>query len=191
MAGISLFVAEPAGTCRVALRRFRYSDDPDGHRHDVTVVIGENEPCTGRTEDGRKPAEEGRVPHDDPRWPRACDCGVPFGDDDQWQVNELDWYDGAGQRFPWGIGSWDGPAGAMIRAPWRDQDGRPDAWVIFLPNGAFWCTNDRASRGNGNELGPYWEVSGTAPGLTVHPSINDTGSRPWHGWIRAGEMTPA
>ena len=191
MAGIPLFIAPPAGTCRLALRRFRYGDPGDGHRHDVTVVVGDDEPCTPRTGDGRKPVSEDRIPHDDPRWPEACDCGELFTAEDQWQVSEREWYEGGGQRFAWGIGSWDGPPGAMIRAAWRDREDRPEAWVIFLPNGEFWCTNDRASRGAGTELGPYWTVTGTAPDLTVHPSINDTGAKPWHGWIRDGELAPA
>ena len=42
----------------------------------------------------------------------------PFSDNDQWQVNELDWYEGsaAGSR---GVGVVGRIPGAMIRAPWR------------------------------------------------------------------------
>jgi hypothetical protein len=35
-------------------------------------------------------------------------------------------------------------------------------------------------------------VTGEAPNLTVHPSINDLDERaPWHGWIRGGFLEPA
>lgn len=192
--GIPLFIAEPDGTCRLALRRFRHGD-PGGHRHDAIIVIDERAAVGPRKPEGGKEqwVINDRVQRDDPRWPAACECGEPFRDDDEWQVNELDWHEGTGGRFAWGIGSWDGIPGAMIRSPWRDYDGRPPAWVIFLPNGSHWNTNDRAaSREPGGKLGPYWEVTGTAPAITVHPSIDDQDpDRPWHGWIRNGELVDA
>jgi hypothetical protein len=190
--GIPLFIAEPAGTCRLSLRRFRYGEEGETHRHDAAVVIDESAPESPRDPDDTKPVTDGRVPHDDPRWPTRCDCGELFGDDDEWQVNEVPWYEGGGQRFAWGIGSWDGPPGAMIRVPWRDSPGRPETWMVFLPNGTYWCTNDRASRDEGTKLGPYWQVTGTPPLITVHPSIDDQSpARPWHGWIRDGVMSLA
>lgn len=195
MAGIPLFIAEPTGTSRLALRRFRHRDEIGGHRHDATVVVGENEPVTGRGPDGTVPSRVTgeRVPHDDPRWPGRCSCGEPFRDDDRWQVNELDWHEGGGHRFTWGVGSWEIPAGATMRVPWRDLDGRAPAWMIALPNGTNWCTNDRASvPGDSNGLGPYWGVTGTVPAITVSPSIDDRDpARPWHGWIRNGELVEA
>lgn len=192
--GIALFIAEPAGTCRLSLRRFRHADDRSGgHYHDASAVIDEDAPAGPRDPLGIQIVAGDRIPRDDPRWPAACPCGEPFRDGDQWQVNELNWHEGSGGRFAWGVGAWDGIPGAMIRAPWRDNPGRPPAWMVFLPNGTSWCTNDRASAaGPGNELGPYWEVTGDAPNLTVHPSINDTDpGRPWHGWIRDGLLVPA
>jgi Family of unknown function (DUF6527) len=195
-AGTALWIAEATGTCRLALRRFRLRDedgrlrDPGGHFHDAMVVIDENAAST-RGEDGHREVRGDRVPHDDPRWPASCLCGEPFRDDDEWQCPELDWFEGSGGRFAWGIGSWDGIPGAMIRAKWRDIDGRPPAWVVFLPNGTTWCTSDRAAA-DGNAVGPYWEVTGTPPLITVSPSIDDRNpGRPWHGWIRSGEMTLA
>ena len=191
MTGIPLFIAEPTGTCRLSLRRFRFRDEPDGHSHDVTVVIDENTPVTPDNPDGTKPVTDKRVSRNDPRWPAACTCGERFRDDDQWQVNELDWYEGNGQRFAWGVGSWDGPPGAMIRSEYRDQPGRPLSWTIFLPNGRAWNTNDPSSTPGSSRLGPQWTVTGAAPTITVDPSINDQGSRPWHGWIRNGELVGA
>jgi hypothetical protein len=154
-------------------------------------VIDDNAPSGPRETDGsqRQHATDERVPRDDPRWPKSCGCGHLFADSDQWQVNELDWFEGGGERFAWGIGSWDGPPGAMIRSAWHDTSGRPPAWLVFLPNGTMWSTNDRASAsGPGNQLGLYWQVTGEAPLITVSPSIDDRSSHPWHGWIRDGKL---
>ena len=193
MTGIPLFVAEPTGTCRLVLRRFRFRPAEEGHVHDASVVIAEDAPVTPDNPDGTKPVTGHRVPCGDPRWPAVCACGVPFEPGDQWQVNELDWYEGAGQRYAWGVGSWGGAPGAVMRTPWRDVDGRPPAWHICLPNGTWWNTNDRSAPAQGDTtFGPYWDVTGEPPQITVSPSINDTSpSRPWHGWIRAGLLDPA
>lgn len=190
MAGIALFVVEPTGTCRVSLRRFRLRDG-GGHFHDASVVIDEDAPVTPLRPDGIKPVTDARIAHDDPRWPSRCECCEPFTEADERQVNELDWHEGGGQRFAWGVGSWEGPPGAVMRTEWRDQPGRPPSWHVCLPNGTWWNTNDRASIPGSTQVGGYWEVTGTAPLLTVSPSINDQGSRPWHGWIRDGELQPA
>lgn len=187
--GVPLFIAEATGMCRLSLRRFRLreSDRLEEHFHDACVVIDENAPTT-RREDGGREVTGDRVPHDDPRWPSHCACGEPFRHDDEWQCPEADWFEGGGQRFAWGIGSWDGPPGAMIRAPWRDQEGRPPAWTVFLPNHGTWNTNDRAASDD-KQPGPYWTVTGTAPDITVMPSIDDRDpARPWHGWIRNGVL---
>lgn len=193
MPGIPLFIAEPTGTCRLSLRRFRYRNEPDGHSHDVSVVIDEDAP-TSRGRDGWRTVSNDRVPHDDPRWPALCSCGEQFQADDAWQCPEADWYEGGGHRFAWGIGSWDGPPGAMIRAPWRDDspDNGCPAYVVFLPNGSHWCTREASTMPGSNQLGPQWTVTGTPPNITVSPSIDDRSpSRPWHGWIRDGELIPA
>jgi hypothetical protein len=190
--GIPLFIAEPTGTCRLVLRRFSLGHQGDGHYHDASVVISEDAIVGGPESSREQKALYDGLHRQDPRWPASCGCGAPFAGDNVWQVNEQDWLEGAGHRFTWGIGSFDGPPGAMIRVTGRDLDGRPPAWMIILPNGCMWCTNDRASAGRGREPGPFWEVTGTAPRLTVSPSIDDRDPRrPWHGWIRGGEMVPA
>lgn len=198
MPDAALFIAEATGTCRLVLRRFRHGQ-VDGHYHDATVVIDEDAPCTPEDAVTGEHASQDRVSRDDSRWPAACSCGEPFRDDDRWQVNELDWHEGSGGRFAWGIGSWDGIPGAMMRSPWRDIPGRPLPWTVFLPNGTHWNTNERAAAaGPGNQLGSYedrlgsyWEVTGDAPLITVSPSIDDRSSRPWHGWIRGGKLVSA
>lgn len=194
MTGIPLFIAEPTGTCRLALRRFRYDGDSGGHRCDVMITADENAPIGPRKPDGTREqwVTDEQVPFHDPRWPAACSCGNAFRDDDRRQVNELDWYEGAGQRFAWGTGSWDGPPGAMIRAAWRDDtpDNGCPAYIVFLPNGSMWCTRERSS-GPDHLLGPQWSIAGTAPRITVSPSIDDRSSQPWHGWVRDGMLVDA
>jgi hypothetical protein len=191
MTGIPLYIVEPTRTCRLALRRYRHGSSEGKHFHDAVAIVDENAPVTPRLDTGRKAPDQDRIARNDPRWPAKCPCGEAFGSDDAWQVNEQDWYEGGGQRFAWGIGAWDGPAGAVMRSAWRDVDGRPPAWHICLPNDTWWNTNDRASGGPGTQPGPYWDVTGEAPAFTVSPSIDDRGSRPWHGWIRAGVLEPA
>jgi hypothetical protein len=79
-------------------------------------------------------------------------------------------------------------AGAMWREPALDTDGR-ECWVIVLPNraGSWWTTYGAQGSHDG------WSVTGSAPALTVNPSIN-AGDAPgpgnWHGWIRDGMLTP-
>lgn len=186
----TLFAVEPTGRCRLSLRRFRHTDEGETHLHDRSVVVDEDARSTFSADGVKHLGAVGtRVPHDDPRWPTCCACGEMFAPDDVWQVNEIDWYEGGGQRFGFGVGSWDGVPGAMFRTPWRDVDGRPEAWTIFLPNRTAWNTNDRASTDEGT-MGDYWTVSGAPPDLTVSLSIDDRGARPWHGHITSGQMLP-
>jgi hypothetical protein len=187
--GAALFIAEPTGTCRLFLRRFRFSKEGDDHLHDASVCVDENALITPPNHDGTSPVSAHRIPHNDLRWPTVCVCGESFRDDDEWQVNELDWYEGNGHRFVFGIGHWDGPPGAMWRTIWRDVDGRPPAYHVVLPNGTTWNTNDRAS-GDGSKFGDYWTITGMPPTITVNPSIDDRGSRPWHGHITSGVFVP-
>lgn len=189
----ALWIAEPTGRCRVTLRRFRHRPGNDGHLHDATVTLSDDEQSTPRGDDGQRLDRDvwRLFPYDDPRWPAACECGEPFTADDEWQVNELDWYEGTGGRWCWGVGSWDAPAGAMFRAPWRDQDGL-QAWMVGLPNGRTWCTLEYATVPGGHRTGSRWQVTGEPPAITVHPSINDQSpTRPWHGWIRDGKLIDA
>lgn len=96
--------------------------------------------------------------------------------------------------------------GMMWRDPAGDRDGR-ECWTIVLPQShpdigtpghpsrILWTTTDRAYNGSG-----MWVVAGTAPGLTVTPSIDvlrfvkgpdgkhiRDGSY-WHGFITNGEL---
>ncbi|MGH6654059.1 MAG: DUF6527 family protein [Actinocrinis sp.] len=82
-------------------------------------------------------------------------------------------------------------SGALLKAGdmWRESelDGvHGECWAIVLPNRTVWYSTVSA------EDGSYWKVTGSAPALTVHPSIDDRDTnRPWHGWIRNGELVSA
>lgn len=61
-----------------------------------------------------------------------------------------------------------------------------ECWAVVLPNLTVWYS------GIASASGAYWTVTGEAPNITVTPSINDTDpERPWHGWIRNGELVQA
>jgi len=80
--------------------------------------------------------------------------------------------------------------GLMWRMPDDDVDGI-ESWFIVLPDGAGgWQTTDRASlrKEGGIWQGERWTVTGTAPKITVNPSIDS--SPEWHGWIKDGICTP-
>jgi hypothetical protein len=187
MAGIPLQVAEPTGRYRRSLRRYVFSGDaecPAGYHHASNDIgkVAESE----HTE-----ASGDNWPHDDPRWPEACECGYEFTPADEWQRNDGPVYrlpDGAEFAF-WGAFGKAAPPGTMIRAGWYDEfSSHPDgieSWLVALPDGGEWITSQAATGGG------YWTVSGTPPLITVSPSIFHNSPAGWHGWIRAGVLDPA
>lgn len=195
-----LFLAEPTGSCQIALRRFEHSVTAGEHHHDAEVIVEAEAPCTPLDAEGNRAISlhQGRFPHDDPRWPQKCECGVAFPDpaSDHWQVNELWWYEGGGHRFVHGIGHWRAPVGCMIRAPWLDgwwPDNGCLPYVIWLPNDNEWFTPQPSSRQDSNETGPQWQITGTPPKITVSPSIFCRPGSPksWHGFISDGVLVGA
>ena len=84
------------------------------------------------------------------------------------------------------------PGGEMYPYPVSDDFTPGDmwatdaGWAIVLPNRTVFFTHVKSATGD------RWQISGTAPGLTVTPSIDDQNpERPWHGWIRDGELVNA
>lgn len=92
-------------------------------------------------------------------------------------------------------------AGQCWFAPWLLRDEHKDClspkywaqWAairpplyVTLPNLDVFCVDSYAREG-GKKLGSGWDVSGTAPILTISPSINIVGY--YHGWIRDGIIT--
>ena len=93
--------------------------------------------------------------------------------------------------------------GLMWRYPPGDEPGR-ECWWIVLPNTRgdgleiSWRTTDRAS----SPPHEMWDVTGTAPALTVSPSVDvefwrTVDGQPvrdgsyWHGHIRTGVLIQA
>jgi hypothetical protein len=83
---------------------------------------------------------------------------------------------------------WSASPGDMWPCKYSDHriEGRGPCWIVRMPGNAWvWHTNgESTSEGEG-----LWTVTGEAPNITVHPSIN-IGPEIWHGWIKNGEMTP-
>lgn len=69
---------------------------------------------------------------------------------------------------------------------WRDHAGRRPPVVVALPNGALFCPDAPYSCVGDNGVNG-WTVTGTAPRITVSPSINLIGR--YHGWLRAGVLS--
>jgi hypothetical protein len=189
---IPLVIAEFTGRYERMLRRFTFSTDKGPecpgyeYGHDASVITG----TVGEDEHERVHGDN--WPHDDDRWPAACErCGREFADGDQWQRNDNRIFRlPDGTEFPmWGSFGRNAPPGTMVRADWHDaysrHPGGAESWIISLPGGHEWVSTQRASDGG------YWTVSGTAPLLTVTPSILCTGTNGWHGFVTNGELVDA
>jgi len=68
----------------------------------------------------------------------------------------------------------------------RDWLGKRDPIVVVLPDRNHFCVDAMAWKG-GVPYGEGWTVVGTAPNISVMPSINFPGS--YHGWIMNGVIT--
>lgn len=184
---IPLRIAEVVpGRYQRSLRRYRAGtarDCPAHGYHDAAAGIGE---VTDRQD-----AAGDNWPHDDPRWPAACDCGYQFTPQDHWQRSDCPIVAlPDGSEFSWrGAFGQVAPPGTMIRASWHDEcsrhPARIDSWLVALPDGGEWITSQQATGGD------WWTVTGTPPLITVSPSIWNRKPGGWHGWIRDGELVPA
>ncbi|MFA6046657.1 MAG: hypothetical protein WC718_16855 [Phycisphaerales bacterium] len=66
----------------------------------------------------------------------------------------------------------------------RDWLGKRPPICVVLPGG-HWFNVDSQASGAGDKHG--WTVTGEAPNITVHPSINCVGT--YHGWLRNGVLS--
>lgn len=181
-----MFLVEPAGIFRRSLRRFwnyglgRHS----GHYHDASVVIKEQ--CSCPEPGGRSTSGEGW--EDDPRWPARCACGYAFVPEDHRQMNEELLYKGAPDGRLYTLRSH--PPGAIWRAIWMEKEtenpyAAPDGkvWCLKLPGDTEWLIYSFSSGPDRRK----WDVHGTLPNITVHPSVNAEGY--YHGWIKDGVIS--
>lgn len=189
MTGIPLRIAEPTGRYQRRLRRFTFRPSSgracgDSWGHDASAVIGEV------PEAERAEAHGDLWPHDDPRWPSACErCGYLFAEADEWQLNDDEVFrlpDGSEFAFKGAFGTC-APPGAMVRAAWYDEFAEQpgESWLVSLPDGGEWITTQKATGGG------HWEVTGTPPLITATPSIWHNSPSGWHGWVRDGRLVDA
>lgn len=202
MSEVPCYWAEPTGEGRWGLRRFAWGAAsqkegneptelcPEG-QHDAQAVLPAVLPVA-RTPEGYVDALDGdAVPHDDPRWPSACErCGRPFPDTDEWQVNVLEFW----ARPDTGeVVSEDGvralPAGAMFDAWWWPHRFRhPDgvSLCVQLPDGHGWLVDGPPS---GSAPEAHWERTGdpraVPPTVSATPSILTPG---YHGFLTGGVL---
>lgn len=70
-------------------------------------------------------------------------------------------------------------ASAEYKRDWADKRA---PIMVCLPSRSWWLIDQRI---DGNESG--WTITGEAPNLTAHPSINHVGL--YHGWLQNGVLT--
>jgi hypothetical protein len=78
----------------------------------------------------------------------------------------------------------DNPKGKHFLSPfyWRDWSDKRPPICVMTPNGHEWIVDQVSTNGQG------WTVTGEAPNITCHPSIQVPG---YHGFLRNGEFTNA
>lgn len=178
--------------------------------HSAVVELPDVIACESYDKDGDVYDGHGSddFPHDDPRWPRACDCGYEFGPADQWQHNSHRLWRRAsdpdltpaalllfnhhqqrkGEMWskPHACGARTAPPGALRDClwyrtvkQWQGDDGH--SVEVVLPDGCLWLIDGPANNG------PGWDRTGTWPRFTARPSILTPG---YHGYLTDGVLVP-
>ncbi len=187
------FLIERTNKYRVELRRFCWSDKekcplPHGY-HDASIVI---EDCVDIVDASCGDKHD----HNDPRWPKACECGYQFLDSDQWQRNEHELFERKETGERWTLNG-KLPVGAMYNAdwmpkPWQGLDGL--SLVVMTPGG-LWNIDSRASNCTkpNDEEHKCWCRQGTPPmidvnknGLTCAAGAGSIQCGSYHGFLRHG-----
>lgn len=187
---VECFWVEPNGKALRTLRRFRRGDSedcPEGAYHNSIVEIGDHfDVLWASGDDGASYIAAIDVADyaGDPRWPMHCACGYEFTEDDHWQVNQEPVYEAADGRRAWTSPVYQRKPtpGAMFDTFWRPELRKEDGLAISVvcPDGAVWCIDDEATSGG------FWTREGSAPALTVQPSIQ---TPDYHGHLQNGVLT--
>ncbi len=212
MTDIPCFMLEATGVRRLRLRRFTfgkndavtplryptlrncakttYRSSDGGVRywgHDASTVIEERVLESELRARGIDSSGD-HWPHEDPRWPKACEaCGEPFQDTDEWQLNaDHLWRDRRDGATLYHLRRGEVPSGAMWNMDWLQGNPTytgPDglALAVMTPGGEWYI--DGPARDGGR-----WTRTGTPPAITVMPSIL---AGPYHGWLRDGHLVDA
>lgn len=196
---VKTFFIEAIGRDRVWLRRYEGgSTCPVGGYHQAMTLIGDEPESTRATGDDH--------PHDDPRWPDACEkCGNPFSDGDEWQRFRRAIYRRPDTGDEMVLS--DAPVGAIWDARWFldhykegfyvGPDGR--CLVVRTPGGE-WMIDSRASNCTMPDDNAHkcWVRHGKPEDGTLHVDKNGVtcaagaGSilcGDYHGFLHHGELT--
>jgi hypothetical protein len=186
---IQCFWIDPTNRTERRLRRFAWSNTPDGvcpgkyGYHNGFTPFPEGH-CTFDAENGTwKWLDAFEIPpHDDPRWPTKCaECAYEFKPDDEWQLFREVVY----VRKDTGaeMTNRNCPPGAMYDAVWYPEKG-PDgrAIIVALPpdGGDDWWHVDGYAKGGGK-----WTRTGEPPNISVTPSIL---TPRYHGFLQGGVL---
>lgn len=98
---------------------------------------------------------------------------------DVYEVGPDEVHEHAGQYFAYGY--------RLSDEYVRDHLGKRLPLIVCLPNGELFCPDAAYSAREGRPFGPGWTVTGEAPAITVHPSINCVGR--YHGWLHGGVLS--
>jgi len=183
----------------VGLRRYTFSNSSVGY-HSAMVIIGRR--FYPRNDEGYYERPMFVFPgHDDPRWPKACECGAhTFTDEDEWQ----EWSEACYQRGDTGdfVGLLRAPPGAMWDAWWLKDFGAPTSdgrhIEVVCPNGRTWSIDSRASNCTmkDDRVHHCWIRHGEPPnltvdknGLTCQAGAGSIQAGDYHGFLRDGVLT--
>lgn len=199
---VKCFFLEPTDQRRYSLRRYAGDLKCTGKLsyHNVMALIG-----------NLSKDEIEQPPKEDPRWPKACECGYVFQDSDNWQLFSEHVYRRQDTGELTTIG--DSGPGAMWFADWmlRDLDRTkvgnlwrgPDDHCLIVkcpPNGHEWTVDGRCSNCTKptDDLHKCWIRHGTPPNITVDKNGNTCSAGAgsilvpgWHGYLRNGELVTA
>ncbi len=183
MNGVSCFLLTPTDRVRLKLRRYKSGsgscEGPNTYHNALTPF--DVVPAKFDEQGILQACSHLEPPHDDPHWPKKCErCAYEFQPEDMWQLfHELLYVrSDTGEE----VILREAPVGAMWDAdwlPWKGPDGK--SLVVMTPAGEW--TIDGPSSGGG-----HWTRTGSAPRITVQPSIHFPGK--FHGWLTAGVLSP-
>lgn len=194
MADIKCFLLKPTGFAARSLRRYAGGSTcpgPAGYHNAyaplgvVSTEVAKGSKAWARTVSGD------RWPHDDIRWPKACECGYVFRERDEWQVFVENEYGRQDTGEVMTLRS--APHGAMYLAEWMAGHGssiymkrRAGLPHLFVKTpGGEWDVDGPSSNGNG------WSWEGDPPNVTARPSIGmsfEDGRWKYHAYLTAGVL---
>lgn len=178
---IQCFFLEPIDKARAILRRYKLGEEgkclsPTGYGyHNASVNI---DIIDWDLAEGGLCADD--FDHEDPRWPKSCECGYEFIDSDMWQHARTRLHSRSDGGLDTTIQA--APTGAMWDAEWLPDNRRGSdgvALVVRTPDGDWQIDGPSSNGGNG------WKRTGQIPDVTARPSILMPN---YHGWLTNGVL---